>query len=552
MIIAFVINILTYLVIIGFTHLFLKHFLKKKNFSISNLDVFLGLFLLFICSSFINIFFVISKIQYFIVIIGVYFFYDAYKKKLLRINFISISILILVFTFISYYSTSNIDSPMYHLQILKWLISDKAVFGLSNLEIRFGTNSSWHSIIAILNINFIDYSSKHYLSAIIVAIGLNEVFFQKKYNNRFSFTYLNVSFIILILFSLIHPYRNGVILNHLGNPELDIAPMIFFILAIYLLINFYNQKDNNNNDLFYLYCIASFICITSRMVYAPLILPILFHYHRSTPVIKRENIFLIFASFLWLLKSFINSGCLIFPYKFTCMKTSWSPGIEKIDYFLKEAMSYARDTPLRAKYRNLEHTLETTDWLMPWYKQYFLPSAFLNIFALILTVSLILIFYFWIKKFWNNKKLKLFENDKLIFFILSLSLIMWFSAPEIRLGWGVLIAFPAFIFSYSIYLNFENILKTNFIFKLVIIVQVLLVGLFLEKNIKYFKYKDLFVTKKKIFNYTKIKKLGVYDNFQIYVSTNWQCAEFKEFCVNKPRKNYKIREIYGYKIINGE
>ena len=35
MIIAFVINILTYLVIIGFTHLFLKHFLKKKKATIN-------------------------------------------------------------------------------------------------------------------------------------------------------------------------------------------------------------------------------------------------------------------------------------------------------------------------------------------------------------------------------------------------------------------------------------------------------------------------------------------------------------------------------------
>ena len=148
---------------------------------------------------------------------------------------------------------------MYHLQILKWLISDKAIFGLSNLEIRFGTNSSWHSIIAILNIDFIDYSSKHYLSAIIIGIGLNEIFSQERNDNRFSFLYLNISFVILILFSLIHPYKNGIILNHLGNPELDIVPMVFFILAIYVLIKFYNKKDS---DLFYLYCVLSFICIT--------------------------------------------------------------------------------------------------------------------------------------------------------------------------------------------------------------------------------------------------------------------------------------------------
>ena len=550
MLFAFLINILTYLIIIGFSYIFLRYILKKKSFYISNLDVFFGFFFLFVCSNFINIFFVIDRIQYFIVIIGIYYFYVAYKKKVLKINFISIFILILIFTFISFYSVSNVDSPMYHLQILKWLIHDKAIFGLSNLEIRFGTNSSWHSIIAILNINFLDYSSKHYLSAIIIGIGLNEIFAQKKNEIKFSYFYLNISFVILILFSLIHPYNNGVILNHLGNPELDIAPMVFFILSIYVLINFYENKENI--DLFNLYCVLSFITITSRILYAPLVLPILFQYYKSSLIFKKESIALYFGSFLWLSKSFINSGCLIFPYKFTCINTSWSPGIEKIDYFLKEAMSFARDTPLRSKYTDFDHTLGSLSWLAPWYKQYLLPSAFLNIFIIITIMSFILIVYFWTKRILINKEFSVFKTDKLIFLILSLTVVIWFSAPEIRLGWGALIAFPAFIFCYSINLNFKNILMKDFIFKTLILFQVLLiVGLF-AKNIKYFDLKDVFVIKAKTFNYTQVKKIGIFDNYQFYVSNNWQCAEFIGFCVNKPRKNYKIKNIFGYKIINGE
>ena len=302
MLFAFIFNILTYVIIIGFSHIFLSFLYKKKKFYISNLDIFYGLFFLFICSNFINIFFAINKFQYFIIIIGLFSFYDAYKKKFLRINFIKIFILIFIFTFISFYSVRNVDSPMYHLKILKWLITDKAVFGLSNLEIRFGTNSSWHSIIAILNIDFMDYSSKHYLSAIVIAIGLNEIFSQKNNNNKFGFFYLNISFVILILFSLIHPFKNGVILNHLGNPELDIAPMVFFILAIYVLINFYNKKDDDN--LFYLYCVLSFICITSRILYAPLILPILFKYLKSFHIIEKKKYNFNFCQFFVVYKKF--------------------------------------------------------------------------------------------------------------------------------------------------------------------------------------------------------------------------------------------------------
>ena len=550
MLLGFIFNILTYLSIVGFSFIFLKYILQKKIFYISNLDVFFGLFLLFIFSIIINLFFAIGKFQYFILIVGLYFFYVSCKSRNLKINFISIIILILIFTFISFYSNNNVDSPMYHLQILQWLINDKAVFGLSNLEIRFGTNSSWHSIVAILNINFLEYSTQHYLSAIILAIGLNEIFEHKNDKIQFSYLFLNVSFVILILFSLIHPYKNGVILNHLGNAELDVAPMIFFILSIYVLINFYINKSNKN--LFYLYCVLSFICITSRMVYAPLLLPILLHYFGSPKIKTKENVILFFASLLWLLKSFINSGCLIFPYKITCIDTSWSPGIEKIDYFLKEAMSFARDTPLRAKYTNFDYTLGSMDWLMPWYKQYFLVNAFLSIFTTILVISMVLIFYHLIIKKINNQKFLIIERNKQVFFILVASLLLWFTAPEIRLGWGVLIAFPAFIFCYSINLNFKNFIEKGFVFKCLLILQVLLtLGLF-SKNFKNFNYKDFFVIDTKGFNYSQIKELGVYDNHKIYISDNQQCAEFKGFCVNRPRKNYKIKEIYGYKIINGK
>ena len=457
MILAFFFNILTYCVIVGFSYIFLKYALRKKNFYIYNLDIFFGLLLLFICSNFISFFVAINQIQYFIIIIGIYYFYIAYKNKIIKINFVSLFILILVFTFISFYTGGNVDSPMYHLQILKWLIYHKTTFGISNLEIRFGTNSSWHTLIAILNIDFLKYTSKHFLSAIIFAISLNEIYAQKQKSLKFSDFYLHISFLILIMYSLLHPAHNGMILNHLGNPELDLVPMLFFILSIYVLINSYN--DPKNNELFYLYCVLTFFTISSRMVYAPLILPILFQYIKQFQILKRENLILIFASFLWMLKSFVNSGCLIFPYKFTCMKTSWSPGFEKIDFFLNETMSFNRTGPLRSRYTDFDYTLGTTDWVMPWFKQYFLQDAFLNIFTLILIISLILFLYSCFKKFSNKEKFLITKNYKLIILILTSTLVTWFSAPEIRLGWGILIAFPAFIFCYSVSLSYKNIIK---------------------------------------------------------------------------------------------
>ena len=551
MIIAFFFNIITYCVIVGFSYVFLKFVLGKKNFFISNLDIFFGLLLLFICSNLISIFVSINKIQYFIILIGVYYFFVAYKNKIIRVNFLSLFILILIFTFISFYTGSNVDSPMYHLQILKWLIYHKTIFGISNLEIRFGTNSSWHTLIAILNIDFLKYTSKHYLSAVIFAISFNEIYSQKQKFIKFSNLYLHISFIILILYSLLHPAHNGMILNHLGNPELDLVPMLFFILSIYVLINFYNDQKNDN--LFYLYCVLAFFTISSRMVYVPLILPILFQHFKQFRVLKKENLILISASFLWMLKSFTNSGCLIFPYKFTCLKTSWSPGFEKIDFFLHETMSFNRTGPLRSRYTDFDYTLGTTEWVVPWFKQYFLQTAFLNIFTIILIMSFILFIYSFFKNLTDKENFIRTKKDKIIILILISTLVTWFSAPETRLGWGILIAFPAFIFCYSVVLNYAYIIKKKIILKLLVGCQILLITGFVIKNVKFFNYQDLYVVNVKNFSpYTNIQKLEIYDNYQFYVSLDSQCADFKGFCVNKPRKNYKVKKIYGYKIINGE
>ena len=44
--------------------------------------------------------------------------------------------------------------PLYHLQTLNWIILNKINLGITNLNIRFGVNSSWHSFLALMNISF--------------------------------------------------------------------------------------------------------------------------------------------------------------------------------------------------------------------------------------------------------------------------------------------------------------------------------------------------------------------------------------------------------------
>ena len=131
---------------------------------------------------------------------------------------------------------------MYHLQILKWLEHEKIIFGLANLEIRFAMNSSWHNIISLLNLNFYSFASKFYLTPILLGVMINELFTQKK-NNKNSYYFLLLSTLTLLFYNLLHPFHNGIIFNHLGNPEFDIATLVFFICFLYVVFVFEEVKN---------------------------------------------------------------------------------------------------------------------------------------------------------------------------------------------------------------------------------------------------------------------------------------------------------------------
>ena len=135
-------NLIILLVITGYSCLVSSVILKNKSY-IENYHLVYGFFFLFILSLFLNFFFPLNNIFYIVSAIGLTFFSYFFFKKKIKINFFLHSLILFFFSFITYLQGDNVDSPMYHLQIIKWLSNEKIVFGLSNLEIRFAINSIW-------------------------------------------------------------------------------------------------------------------------------------------------------------------------------------------------------------------------------------------------------------------------------------------------------------------------------------------------------------------------------------------------------------------------
>lgn len=547
MIIITVFNYLILLSIFGYAFIFKKFIEKKLFYSVNNIDFFYGLFILVLLSLFINFFVPLKFFSTLIVIIGLFLFIYGKKIKIYNINFIFYFILIPIISFFSYFNGSNVDSPMYHLQVLKWIGEQKISLGLINLEIRLGMNSSWHSFLALMDISFKNWSTKYYISNILIAVMTVQVISQKTLSLSNLFLFLSACY--LVLFSYLHPFNNGIILNHLGNPEVDIAAMVFFLFSIYLFLKLV-KTNFISKELTDLLSVVIFLSISTKLSNIALVLiPLyIFFKHKQYFFLNSTHYVILLASCLWMVRSFLISGCLLFPVKFTCFNTPWLESIDKIEYFSKIIMGFARDTRLRDKYTNFDYVIESNQWILPWFQNYFLNTSLLKISTALLFFFIFLAILFSVlnKSFYIHNIIK--KNILFIFIFFIITILVWFQVPEVRFGWGWIIALPCLVISGLIFhLPFVKKIKQFHFSSILVGLFILLVFKHLEK----FQIQHL-ILNKKIYSYENIIKIGNYNNVEFYQSTNWQCLDFIKVCVNQPKKRYSVVSKFHYRIYLSE
>lgn len=540
-------NYLIILSLFGYSFIFKKTINNKQSKCIiENIDLFYGFLLIIFFSLFINLFFPLKYFTIPTILIGLIFYLIGLKSKIYKVNFLFYFIIILLISFISFYGNNNVDSPMYHSQIIKWLSLYKINFGIANLEVRLGNNSSWHSFIGLLNLSFGKFSINYFISSVILSFVIYEsIQFKKKYKLSDIFLYIIICY--LFFYSYLHPFFYGVILNHLGNPERDIASMLLYFSTIYLFIKIFEEENLDYKfNLINIFIISAFFCITTRVTTIPILLLIIYVFYKNTnyKIFNIGNYFVGIVGFLWVLRSFILSGCLIFPIKQTCIKTSWSTNIDTVHFYVTEAMRYTRTLPSKNRVDDLEYTLNSFEWLIPWFKNYFLEAAIFQINSIIIiSVIFLLLFKFF---FINKKKIffKINQFEIVIFLVLILHFLFWMQAPEIRYAWGLHLVFPCFFIMIYFKNNFTNQIKT-LSHKFLLINFCIIFFLFFSKSFSFFKMNDLFLIQNRQVDFSNIKKIGTFNEIDIYYNF-WQCGDFKGVCVNTPKSNYNISNKFSY------
>ena len=517
--------------ILGYTALFKRLIFYKVNLKVYNIDFIYGYSLLISISILFNFFLPLKHITLIFLILGYIFFFYFLLKKIYVINFVTLLLACFFLIFISHGNGISYDSQLYHLQTIQLNNNYKTIFGIGNLQPHYGMNSSWHSFLGLINYNYKNINLIFLANISLFALFINELFSKNfDVNKKLSHAFLALSILYIFSYSYFHPYGNGTILNSLGSPEADTVSMVFFILASYLFLLYVESKTI---DHFYLFSLSIFLIITIKISYIGVFLFFIYIIYNKNKnyYFNKINFFILISTLLWFVKSIFLTGCLIFPIKLSCIKTSWSMNFDSVESYSKIIQSFARDTPLRAKFTDFDFTLNSYQWVIPWFKEYFLNTEFLYISFLIIIINIIILLVIFFFKNYNNN-INIENTYFFVIVILFLNLIIWMRAPEIRFGYGSIISLVSLL-SAMILIKFKLKMIDKSFYYIVILLS--FVPITLKNKDNFYRFKDYSFVRN--FATSDFKMIYKTNNHKVYQPNSSFCNNFNGFCTYQ---GYKV------------
>ena len=225
----------------------------------------------------------------------------------------------------SYKIWLHYDAGLYHLNNQLWINESKVVFGLGNLNIWY----SWSSIYEYISSYFWmgdNFLLLHFLNLIFFSLFYSFLYFHIIQNDN---KFLKYSSLNIIFFGLIDNFGikgggNGYLyIQTIGKP--DVAFAVLFYIVFILLVNSLIKNSFTKQELIY-YLYFSLFAIQLKAFGLYLVPLLIFYFYKlGNPfkLLKKLKLFYL-ISLSWLLKNFMITGCLFFPFEITCFPSvSW-------------------------------------------------------------------------------------------------------------------------------------------------------------------------------------------------------------------------------------
>tara|TARA_B100000795_G_scaffold156178_1_gene117169 strand:+ start:286 stop:1968 length:1683 start_codon:yes stop_codon:yes gene_type:complete len=454
------------------------NFNDNKNFEENSL---FGFILISFIALFINFFFPLSLhvnniIFLTLVFLGLKFgYFNQNKKDLIKkcIYVSSLSYILFVYS-----SVNTPDALLYHLPYSKLINEHKIVIGASNIHFRFGHISIFQYISSFFNNSLLGKNGVLIPVAILVS---NFLFYcLKLFINDFkkNLSRIKSYFVFLILIISLYSFSRY---SGYGNDAQ--AHIYYFLTIIYIFEFFLIKKTLLNFQKILILTVFLFLLKPFFIICTLIPILIFFTYKKKYKIFKSKSfIFFLSFFFLWLLKTFLTTGCLIYPLKFTCNNNVfWSD--DNVKNVSLEGEAWAKGWPQNTdKNLNQDKFVKNFNWIDSWTNIHF-KVVIEKLTPVIIFIFLNYLFFYFakcLKRNYQNKNHFFFIS---LFFLNILFVIIWFlKIPLYRQGFSFIYVLILFSF-YFIFIKNIDIKKIKKFYNLFIICIVLSFGFFITKNI---------------------------------------------------------------------
>lgn len=440
-----------------------------------------GFLLIGFVALFINFFYPLSLfLNNILFLLFVYYafkhgFFNQNKRKLVKKTFYISSLSFILFIY------SNVNTPdalVYHLPYSRLINEHKIVIGASNINFRFGHISIFQYISSFFNNSI--FKTNGILLPVTILISSFLFYCFNKFKNDFNKDTHRIKsyFVFLILIISFYSFNRY---SGYGNDAQ--AHIYYFLIVIYVIDFFISKKTLLNFQK--ILALSVFLFLLKPFYIICISIPILIYLIDIRKYMTFKSKFFIFFSsffFLWLLKTFLITGCIIYPLKFSCYnEVVWFE--DKVDIISTQGEAWAKGWPQnKDKSLNQKVYIKKFNWVDSWSSVHFKVILKKLLPVLIFIVFNFLFFYFTkcLKKNYNYKNKSFF----ILFFLINfLFLIIWFlKIPLFRQGLSFIYTFILF-FSYFIYIKNINFKKIkNFYNLFVFCIALFFVGA-VSKNI---------------------------------------------------------------------
>ena len=440
------------------------------------------------------------------------------------------------------YSNHAIDANMYHHPYVSYLKSEKIIISIANIQFRFGHISLMQYVQSALTNDFLSPLSLSSLNIIFFTFFLiycGEILFKKNENN--------LIFLIVLFFSCFVLIKMGRY-REFGN---DLIP---FLVCSYFFIRILKEKNNQNKNKSIFNYLPIFACfmISHKITYVFSALIFISIISKQNLIfIFKEKKFLLFSisfAFLWFLKTYVETSCLIYPVVQTCIKNSgwYLNGVADPEKAMWQSEIWAKGFIDNPEWRNinLKYYSDSFTWLPTWLNNHFIKI--LEKLSPLFVIMTLVTSYLILHKTKTNYK----NNTKFLFIILTsitLGLSIWFlNSPLFRYGSFYLVSFVTVIY---IIIHYNLIIKIDYLnLKKLKVIFFISIILFCNKNIqRYIKSDDAFLplTNPSIENYEFVNKepnIIRPKKLQICYYTNYICSnEIPNIKILKKKNYYLIK-----------